>query len=78
MEPSSDDVTLAHVVSRVDDLRRDVQKLIEVTKKSSRLTIMDGIALGVGMFIALPLMITLLWLLLSLLGISLLPLLPHR
>ncbi len=62
---------LDYISDRVDAVTHEVQRLIEVTKKSSRLTILDGIAVGIGMFIALPIMLVLIGLLLTVFGISL-------
>ena len=71
------DITLEHLANRVDSVTREVQKLIEVTKKSSRMTITDGIALGVGMFIALPIVLFLIGVILAVSGISLGPFFRH-
>lgn len=65
------DITLEQLGNRVDQVVREVQRLADVMKKASRMTITDGIALGFGMFIALPIILFFVWFLLMVFGVSL-------
>jgi hypothetical protein len=66
-------VTLASLQQTNDQLLSEMKSLRADVKKFSRMTIMDGIGLAIGMFIATPLLLFIVGAILMAVGISIFP-----
>ncbi len=66
-------IAITHLREANDALLAEIRALRSDVKKYSRLTILDGVGLAIGMFIALPILLFIAGMLLTMLGLSILP-----